>query len=190
MITVDLDEAAALLKAGNIGIIPTDTLYGLAVCASDKKAVERFYKLKNRTKKPGTIIAASIEQLIELGVDEHHLRRAEKLWPNSLSIETPLNDNLAYLHQSTGRQALRIVPDNNVRALLEQTGPLLTSSANQPGKTTANNIIEAKTYFNDNVDFYVDAGDLSERKPSTIARFENGQLEVIREGAYQVMQSV
>src|SRR2546423_12351538 len=91
------DEATAILLRGGVGVMPTDTVYGLVARAEDPQAVARLYELKKREHKPGTVIAASVEQLIRLGVPEQHLRRVERWWPNPLSVEIPLGDNLAYL---------------------------------------------------------------------------------------------
>ncbi len=187
MITTHLaEDAVAILNAGGVGVMPTDTVYGLVARAADKAAVARLYALKRRERKPGTVIAASVEQLIELGVPEQHLRRVERWWPNPLSVETPLGEDLAYLHQDTGRQGFRVVADEHVRQVLEQTGPLVTSSANQPGEPGATVLQEARDYFGDKVDFYVDKGDLSGRAPSTIIRVVADEIEVIRQGAVEI----
>lgn len=181
---VSLDEAIRLLNNGGVGVMPTDTVYGLVARASDPEAVKRLYALKHRDHKPGTVIAASVEQLVKLGVPEDHLNKVKKWWPNPLSVETPLGDNLSYLHQDTGRQGFRVVADETVRGVLEQTGPLATSSANHPGKPGSVNIQEAIDYFDDRVDFYVDGGDLTGRAPSTIIKItDDGNIEIIRQGA-------
>lgn len=178
-------EVVDLLKKGAVGIIPTDTVYGIVASAADPKAVERLYALKHREMKPGTVIAASVEQLVELGVKPKYLDKTKNLWPGPVSIETP--HDIAYLHQGTGRQAFRIPSDPIIYELLVRTGPLQTTSANPPGAMTASDYEEAKAYFNDLVDFYVEGGDLGDRPASTIVRFnERGELEVIREGAVRV----
>jgi L-threonylcarbamoyladenylate synthase len=176
-------QAIAALLAGGVGIISTDTLYGIVARAADKQAVARLYALKHREHKPGTVIAASVQQLIDLGVDEQLLRRVEQWWPAALSIETYLSPELSYLHQNTGRQGFRVVADERVRRILEKTGPLLTSSANQPGEKPAATIGEAFNYFGNDVDFYVDAGDRSDVAPSTLARITDSGIEIIRQGA-------
>ena len=62
----------------------------------------------------------------------------------------------------------------------------MTTSANQPGQPTAQNIAEAKAYFDESVDFYVDAGELVDHLPSTIVRVVDDAIEVIREGAVTI----
>ena len=186
MKTHSLAQAIDKLLAGGVGVLPTDTVYGLVARAADPLAVKRFYGLKDREHKPGTVVAASVEQLIELGVEPSYLRRVERWWPAALSVETPLGPALSYLHQETGRQALRVVADERLRQVLEQTGPLVTSSANRPGEVGSTTVAEAIDYFGDRVDFYVDGGDLSGRAPSTIIRVVADEIEVIRQGAVEI----
>jgi L-threonylcarbamoyladenylate synthase len=182
--TLDESKVAQLLLDGAVGVLPTDTVYGVVCRAADQAAVKRLYALKGREQKPGTIIAASTEQLVELGIKYRYLKAVEQFWPNPLSVEIP--HSLEYLHQGTFRQAFRIPKDHDLATLLKKTGPLLTSSANHPGKPTANTVSEAEDYFSESVDFYVDGGDLSGRLPSTILKIVDDAIEVVREGAVTI----
>lgn len=177
-------ELTQVLCSGGIAVIPTDTVYGICAIAADKEAVEKLYKLKKRELKPGTVIASSIGKLIDLGIKRRYLKAVEQYWPGAISIE--ISHGLDYLSQSTGRQAFRIVKDPRLVQLLEKTGPLLTSSCNQPGKKPAVNIDEAKKYFASDVDLYIDGGDLSNREPSTLIRVVDDVIEVIREGSVKI----
>lgn len=174
----------ALLQDGAVGVLPTDTVYGLVCCAADQAAVTRLYALKDRQQKPGTVIAASIDQLVELGIKRRYLTAVEQFWPNSISIEIP--HDISYLNQGTGRQAFRIPKDDILIKLLAQTGPLQTTSANQPGEPEATTVTEAQRYFGDTVDFYIDGGDLSSRLPSTLIRIVDDAIEILREGAVKI----
>lgn len=179
-------ELIELIRHGAIGVLPTDTLYGLVGRATSSTAVERVYALKHRELKPGTTIAANTEQLIELGVDRDIIDQVAPYWPAPLSIVLPLGESLDYLHQGVAESPFRIVADEHLRLLLEQTGPLVTSSANMPGEPPARNLHEAQAYFGDHVDFYVDAGEIGEREPSTIARITDNGLRVLRQGAAKI----
>jgi L-threonylcarbamoyladenylate synthase len=118
---------------GEIAIIPTDTVYGVVARASDQLAVARLYELKHREAKPGTLVAANVGQLVDMGIEREYLAAVEKYWPGAVSVIIPCNRSLAYLHQGINSLAIRIPDDVWLHDLLEQTGPLLTSSANQPG---------------------------------------------------------
>jgi L-threonylcarbamoyladenylate synthase len=176
-----------ILLNGGVGIMPTDTVYGLVARAEDIKATTRLYELKKRERKPGTVIAANVEQLINLGVPKQYLRAVEHFWPNPISIVINLGNRLKYLHQDAGSMPFRVVADKQLSQFLKLTGPLVTSSANLPSQPVSNTIKEAKAYFKDKIDFYIDGGDLSARPPSTIIRIDDSNaVEVIREGAITV----
>lgn len=173
--------------AGSVGIIPTDTVYGIVARAADQDAVNRLNELKRRENKPGTLIAANIDQLEELGLKRRYLTAVQQFWPGAVSVIIPCsNPDLAYLHKGKMSLAIRIPDDKKLSELLLKTGPLITSSANKPGEPTANTVQEAKEIFNDNVDFYEDGGDLSNHKPSTVIRIIDDAIEVLREGAVHI----
>ena len=84
--------------------------------------------------------------------------------------------------------AARIPKDEALNELLTEVGPLMTSSANTPASPTSRTIGEAMNYFGDEIDFYVDAGDLGERPPSTIIGFDaHGSVIVYRHGAIAIV---
>ena len=77
------------------------------------------------------------------------------------------------------------MPDKkDLLELLKITGPLLAPSANHKGEKPALIIEEAKVYFGNKVDFYVDEGKL-ESLPSTLIKIEDGKIVVLREGAVE-----
>lgn len=176
-----------VLLAGGVAVIPTDTVYGVAARASKSAAAEKLYHLKNRHSKPGTVIAASIDQLVDLGIKRRYLTAVADYWPGAISIEIP--HQISYLNQGTGRQAFRIVAEPKLITLLEKTGPLVTSSCNLPGEKPADTIAEAEVYFGGKIDIYVDGGDLSGREPSTLIRIVDDAVEIVREGAVKIDES-
>ncbi len=177
--------AAHLAQPGNIAIIPTDTVYGVVARASDPQAVARLYELKQRENKPGTLVAYDINQLVELGIKRRYLTAVEQFWPGAVSVIIPCGPELEYLHQGKRSLAIRIPADTWLRNLLKQVGPLVTSSANQPGEPPATTVSEAKAYFGDTVDWYEDGGVIN-REPSTIIRVIDDAIEVIRQGAVKI----
>ncbi len=184
--SIEDPELLRALQAGAVGVLPSDTVYGLVALATNEQAVARLYALKHREHKPGTLIAASAGQLKTLGLDATHVSAVEAYWPGPLSIVIPAGAELSYLHQDIGSLAARVPADEKLHALLLQTGPLITSSANQPGQPPATNLQEAQAYFGDKVDFYVEGGDLSGRAPSTVVRITHGAIEIVRQGAANI----
>ena len=182
-------EFIALIDNGGIGVIPTDTVYGLVAKAFSKDAIERMYSVKSRERQPGTTIAASADQLLRLGFPGTQLQHAERYWPNALSVEMSALEIPHYL--STGQEvmAARIPDKPELTELLSRTGPLMTTSANAPKQPTSTSVQMAVDYFGDEVDFYVDGGDLSGRPPSTIIGFDpNGKILVYRYGAVAIKE--
>lgn len=182
-------EISEKLQAGAVGVIPTDTVYGLVCSAHNPGAIQRLYALKHREIKPGTVVAASIDQLVQLGIPRRYLKAVEQYWPNPISIVIPTGSMLSELHLGKGSLAVRIPKDETLHNLLSLTGPLLTTSANDPGEPTATTIAKARQYFNDAVDFYVDGGDLKDHAPSTIIRIIDDAVEILRQGAVHISES-
>lgn len=176
-----------LLAEGAVGVMPTDTVWGVVCRAQDEQAVAHLYAAKHREHKPGTLIAASVEQFIALGIPAQYAREGEAWWPAPVSVILPAGPELFYLHQGLESLACRVPANPALRELLTQTGPLLTSSANQPGEPPATSLAEAQKYFGDTVDFYIDAAAAPPTAPSTVVRVtpENG-IEVLRQGAITI----
>ncbi len=180
-------QVAQLLNQGAVGVIPTDTVYGLVAHAQSRSAVERLYSLKPRELAPGTIIGASIEQFTELGLDTPSLDKIRHLWPASLSVVIDAQASPPYLRQARTTLPVRIPALVEIIQLLEQTGPLMTTGANTSGSPTSTSVQMAIDYFGDQVDFYVDGGNLDGRLPSTIVGFDDDEeIVVYRKGAVAI----
>ena len=177
-------QLAAMINRGAIGVIPTDTVYGLVAQASSQAAIAKMYAVKKREHQAGTTIGASVEQFVALGFPTAPLMAAQQYWPASLSVVVNATNVPSYLKMERTSLPVRIPSPADLLTLLRQTGALMTSSANKPGEPTATDIKSAIAYFGDSVDFYVDAGDLGIRPPSTIIEFgPNQQLIIHRQGA-------
>lgn len=181
MKTIDLDAAAQLLKQGKVGVVRTDTLYGIVAQAANEHAVEAVYVAKGRTPtKSPIILIANTRQLIDT-YDELTLARVSELWPGKNSVILSSPHGPAWLTRGNASIAYRLPNDARLRQLLEQTGPLIAPSANPEGQTPAMTIAEAQEYFGDEVDFYVDGGEVTDDTPSKLWRLQpGGELERLR----------
>ncbi len=139
---------ANILKSGGIGVMPTDTIYGLLGSALDKKTVERIYQVRGRRPdKPLIILIGSLEDLKLFGIKpkDKTLEILKKYWPGQLSVVLPCaGKKFKYLHRGTKTLAFRWPKNKWLQNLLKKTGPLVAPSANPEGRTPAINIIEAK----------------------------------------------
>ncbi len=177
---------AQILLDGGVGVVPTDTLYGLVAAAKDPSAVARIFELKQRdSAKPLIVLIPSESSLAEFGIvpTETQSTILRKLWPGPISVilDCP-REEFAHLHRGTHAVAFRMPALPTLRALLSRTGPLVAPSANPEGCPPAATIAEARAYFGDAVDFYEDGGTRS-GLPSTLVRFSGAAVEVVRRGA-------
>lgn len=182
-------KVVSLFAGGAIGVIPTDTIYGISCSAFDRAAVERVFAIRQRTQgKPFIILIASFDDLIIFGIRLSKKTRAllSSMWPAPMSIIFPLQKKkFQYLHRGLQSLAFRMPANAALRTLLKKTGPIITTSANREGKKPAATIAQAKKYFGERIDFYVDAGRL-DGSPSTIVRFDGTTFTILRQGAYYV----
>jgi len=180
---------AQSLKKGKVGVLPTDTIYGLTASALSKQPVERIFKLKKRNKgKPPIVIISSLKDLSRFSIklDKETKRILNKLWPNKISIILPYKGKrFEYLSRKTKGIAFRLPKHKKLVKLLKKTGPLITTSANIEGKPHARNIKEALGYFKGKIDFYLDKGELKSL-PSTLISIENSKISVLRQGAVKI----
>lgn len=179
-----------ILKNGGVGVVPTDTIYGISASALDKKAVERVYSLKGKAEqKPMIVLVSSPKDLDDFGVRLSIIakRFLKTYWPGRVSVILDCPDKkYEYLHRGTKTLAFRVPAYPELISLLKKTGPLVSTSANPSGREPAESIAQAKKYFDQEMDFYVDIGDLGST-PSTVARlYEDGGLEIIREGSVKI----
>ncbi len=169
---------------GGVVVMPTDTVYGLIGRAFDKEAVDRIYTLKSRTPgKPLIVLIADMSDLDKFSIklDDADKMIIKKIWPGPFSVAIEMNEAFSYL-SSNGKLAVRL-PDNDLlREIIRQTGPLVAPSANLQAMPTATTIEEAKQYFGEMVDLYVDSGEILEGEPSTLITIENGGIKILRQG--------
>lgn len=174
-----------LMVPGEIAVMATDTVYGVVARAVDAEAVARLYRLKHREGKPGTLIAGSVEQLVALGIEQSQLDAVSQFWPDAVSVIVDCGPELSYLHQGIGSLAVRIPNNDRLAEILAQTGPLLTSSANQPGEPPARTIDEARHYFGEQVSWYENDGYV-DGPPSTVIKVINNQVSIVRQGVVTI----
>lgn len=176
-------ELIQLLLSGAVGVIKTDTLYGIVAAATQPDAVERIYTIRERTPgKPLIILAASEQQVMDLVNTDSVEEVLGELWPGPNSVILPIQEATPeYLHRGTGTLAVRVPDDTELRTLLVQVGPIVAPSANPQGLEPASTIVMAQEYFGETVDFYVDSGPVNDVKPSNlIAINRDGTLEKLR----------
>jgi L-threonylcarbamoyladenylate synthase len=182
-----IKDIAATILAGGIVIIPTDTLYGIAVNSLDQKAVQKIYQIKKRDlNKPILLLIHNQEQLASLvkTIPE----AAEKLictfWPGPLTLIFEASEkSLPILRGNTSKIALRQPKNIFLEQLLRETGlPITGTSANISGYPPPNSIEEIKAMLGDTIDLIVYAGPSNTDKGSSIVDVTSQPPRLVREG--------
>lgn len=146
------------LKKGGVGVMETDTVYGIVGQALRESTVRRVSALKNRSpQKSYIILISSVADLRSFSLDlsRKKLQILRALWPGPISIILPCKKpSLTYLHKGRNSLAFRMPRARWLREILRETGPLIASTANPEGCSPPKSLIEARAYFGDKVDFY------------------------------------
>ncbi|MFA7141870.1 MAG: L-threonylcarbamoyladenylate synthase [Candidatus Paceibacterota bacterium] len=173
------------LSNKEVGVMLTDTIYGIVGLALDENVVQRIYEIKERDlKKPMVVLISSMEDLENIFGIKLNLKCVnilKELWSSeqSTSIVLPCL-KFEFLHRGLNSLAFRIPKKKELVDLIKRTGPLIATSANKEGQRPALNMKEAKEYFADKIDFYIDEGE-SKKEPSILVKLKNeNELEVLR----------
>ncbi len=173
------DIVAENAQKGNVFVMPADTIYGVWARAFDVGAVERIYELKGRSlAKPFIVLIGTYEELDRFGIvlTDADKQKLLSVWPGPVSVVFQISEvrkgDCVHLHRGTGTIALRIPAPGDLREILKETGPLVSTSANLSKCSSAQNITEAKEYFGDNVDLYIE-GETGSDQSSRLVRLED-----------------
>lgn len=154
--------ARVAIGRGELVVLPTDTVYGLAADAFSPEAVQRLLDAKGRSRQsPPPVLIPGIPTLDALAQSVPAEVRAlvAAFWPGGLTVILPAQDSLRWdLGDTNGTVALRM-PNNLVALeLLSETGPLAVSSANLTGEPAAMTAADADRMLGESVSVYLDGG--------------------------------
>ena len=172
-----------VLKEGACAVLPTDTVYGVTVCASCSAALDKLNKIKNNPADKPAQVLCTIKQAFELAqADAKFTAVAQKFWPGALTLVGRSSTKGAAFLNGSPTIGLR-VPDNTfVLGLMEALqSPLLASSANMHTDPVCTNEEEILKVFDGRVDIIVLNGNISTR-PSAVIDLSAGGVKVIRSG--------
>jgi L-threonylcarbamoyladenylate synthase len=182
--------AVSALQAGQLVVLPTDTVYGIAADAFSPSAEASLLAAKGRGRDmPVPVLVGSWRTLDGL-VDELGplgRRMVETFWPGPLTIVVRSAPSLAWdLGETRGTVAVRMPLQPVALEVLQQTGPLAVSSANRSGLPPAVDAQDAERQLGSSVRVYLDGGPAGEPVPSTIVDLTGDHARVLRTGALDV----
>ena len=169
-----LADAARVLNAGGVVVIPTDTVYGLAAHPAFPAAVARLYTIKGReARKPIALLAADADAVRAFGYAVPE--RLAKRWPGALTVVA-------------GPEGFRVPDHAWTRELLRRCGGVLrVTSANLSGRRAATDAPQALAEVGLSADLVVDDGVSPGGVPSTVVRVtDGGAVEILRPGPVEV----
>ena len=188
--TGGIDAAVTAARAGEVIVLPTDTVYGIGADAFTPAAVTTMLAAKGRGRNmpPPVLVgtaraaAALAEDLGAFGQD-----LIDEFWPGALTLVFRASPTLLWdLGDTKGTVALRMPLHSVALEVLKQTGPLAVSSANRHGHPSAITADEAQEQLGEAVSVYLDGGPCAENIPSTILDLTGTIPKVLRAGAISV----
>lgn len=183
----EVQRALEVLRAGGTILYPTDTIWGIGCDATNSRAVEKVYKIKQRVESKSLIVL-----LDEMEKLHQYVEKVPDITFDLLhSIDTPLTiiysnaKNLAKNVMAADRTiAIRIVREPFCKELIKSFNkPIVSTSANISNDPTALTFNKISREIHEKVDYVVNLyqDKLNQTKPSTIIRlFDSGEYEIIR----------
>jgi L-threonylcarbamoyladenylate synthase len=181
-----IEQAAELIRLGNLVAFPTDTLYGVGADISNPAAIEKLYRAKNRSKDKGIPI------LIADGVDVDNIAASipseartiiKKFWPGPLTLILQKREDLASGLSPNQGIAVRVPGNPIARRLIRAAGgAIAASSANQSGSDPALTANQALIALRGSIAAVLDGGPVEFGVASTILDFTTDPPRIVRQG--------
>ena len=185
------------LQDGNLVVLPTETVYGLAALATDENAVRRLIELKGRREgHPLPLAISGLDALYDFvpDLDGLALRLARRCWPGPVSLVIDVSDRSSDIHRLPEfvRKAVVLkncvgfrVPNHplTLTALGELNEPVILTSANLTGRPDATTVAEIVRSLGNDIDLLIDDGPTAVAKPSTTLAVSDDRYTILREGA-------
>lgn len=184
-----IEEAVSVIQRGGAVVLPTDTVYGLGVGATNEEAVKRVFRIKKRPEnKPLPVLVSDLEMAKRLAYFDKKIEDILlSIWPGAVTAILPKKYVLPE-RVTAGQRTIGLrIPDYKLtHFLIVRCGaPLTGSSANISGQSPSNKIrviLEQFENANPKPDLVLDAGDLKFSEPSTLLDLSNGSPKINRVG--------
>jgi len=188
---ITLSEAAYALQQGEIGIVPTDTIYGFGCDIYNKKAIQRIYQIKKRElKKPFSFICSDLKNIsLYAQVTNQAYKIMKRCLPGPYTFIL-LGTKLVPKIMLTKRKTVGIrVPNNNICLAIVKTlgNPIISTSVGFSGGEVLSDPSLIEETFGSQIDLTIDGG-IPANQPSTVISLIDDEVEVIREGLGEFRQ--
>ena len=191
----DVELAIAALRSGELVVVPTDTVYGLAGRGDSADAAHALYLAKRRSRiQPTALLFSSLDTLLDRlpELPDEARMAAGALLPGAVTLVLP-NPGRRYAWLNAERPdtiGVRVPAlDGPGREVLDAVEVLVATSANLPGGTDPRRVADLPREIVEAVSVVVDAGDLP-GTPSTVVDLTGTEPRVLREGAVPAGQAL
>jgi L-threonylcarbamoyladenylate synthase len=180
------EQAAKVIRAGGLVILPTDTVYGVGADWQRTEAVAALYAAKKRS--PDKAIPILLADANHLSVVSHNVpqtarRLAHAFWPGPLTILVPKRPEVPEIVSAYSTLGVRIPNSDVARAVIRACGgALAVTSANISGSPNNSTAQAAAAALGESVALVLDGGECPGGEPSTVVDVSSGELAILREG--------
>jgi tRNA threonylcarbamoyl adenosine modification protein (Sua5/YciO/YrdC/YwlC family) len=186
-----IEAATRAVRAGELIVVPTDTVYGIAARPDRKKATALLFAAKRRPRDLTLpVLVGDVEDAGRVGVlDDRARALADRFWPGGLTLVLPRTELARRWDLGGEKQTAGVrVPNHPVALdLLRTTGPLAVTSANHSGEPTPSDCPGVRALFGQTVAVYLCAGPVG-GLASTVVDVSGPEPKVLREGAIRAAE--
>ena len=175
-----LHQALRCIRSGGVIAYPTEAVWGLGCDPTDKQAVHRILDLKSRPEHKGLVlVASSLDQFQDWikPLSDDDMNTVMATWPGPMTWVLPCYDSVpTWLRGEHSSLAVRISDHPIVKALCDEVGPLVSTSANPAGKEPARSALKVRKYFPDGLNCLLPGKLGGRRQPSEIRTLDGQRL--------------
>ena len=180
-----IPAAVKIVQEGGLIAFPTDTVYGVAADPFNAKALQKIYAAKQRPdEKALPALIGGLEQLGQLvGTVDHSVYKvALTFWPGALTLILPKRADVPDKLSPYPTIGIRMPNLAFTLALLKQTGPLATTSANRSGASNPTTAEDVLDQLGGEIDLVLDGGPTAGSMASTVVDLTEPEIKILREG--------
>ncbi len=171
------------MKTGDLIIIPTDTVYGLAAKLYDEEALEKIYQIKGREQsKQIPILCAAINDLDDIAIiNDYAMKLMKAFWPGAITLVLLTRPTF---YEKTGEKTIAVRIPNHELALdlLQKYGVLRTTSINISGEPPLDDINEIRNVFGQYVHEIYEQNIEPSKISSTVVDLSGDSIKILRAG--------
>ncbi len=185
-----VQKAGELIRSGEVVCHPTETVYGLACDYLNEKALEKVFRLKQRSsQQPFSILVSSVQAMLEIaGITENWVQEfLRAIFPDAITVLLPRRKSLSVAYWNQFEYLGFRFPNHplSIQIVQESGCPIITTSANLTGQRPPERVRDIPEEILQGVAMTLDGGETIYKTPSTIIQIDVARraLKSVRAGA-------